>query len=110
MPFNQGVKRGIVFDAKTEKFYPCVFCGRDHLRPDAVHIVDEKEWVQKIGHDSKINGMPLCPNCHRSFDEIIRPKLFQALKAFGSANLPKSWEKSNKYHITPQELNLKDQA
>lgn len=110
MPFNQGVKRGIVFDKKAERFYPCVFCGRDHLRPDAVHIVDEKEWIKKHGQDSKVNGMPLCPNCHRSFDEIIRPKLYKALKLFGCEGLPTSWEKSNKYNVKPEELNLKKQT
>ena len=71
-------------------------CGAVYPPPDAVHIIDEKEWKKKIGHDSQVNGIPLCPNCHRVFDEYLRPKLHQALTQFGVKKLPDSWRRSNK--------------
>jgi len=43
----------------------------------------------------QINGIPLCPNCHRVFDEVLRPYLYRALSAFGATGLPKSWTASN---------------
>jgi hypothetical protein len=59
-------------------------CGAKHIRPDAAHIIDEKEWKSKDkkGNDSKFNGIPLCPNCHRVFDEVLRPRLYKALQDF----------------------------
>ena len=105
MPFNPGVKRLVVRD-KTGKHLPCVMCGKTYPLPDAVHIVDEKEWKSKLGQDSKINGIPLCPNCHRVFDEVLRPYLHRALDKFGVSGLPNSWKKSNKITVTEQDLSL----
>ena len=105
MPFNPGVKRAVVRD-KTGKHLPCVMCGKTYPLPDAVHIVDEKEWKSKLGQDSKINGIPLCPNCHRVFDEVLRPYLHRALDKFGVNGLPNSWKKSNKITVTEQDLSL----
>jgi hypothetical protein len=105
MPFNPGVKRLIVRDKKTGEHLPCVMCGKSYPLPDAVHIIDEKEWINKIGHDSKANGMPLCPNCHRVFDEILRPYLHRALEMFGCGNLPSSWSKPNKITVTEKHFN-----
>ena len=78
MPFNSGVKRLVVRD-KSGKHLPCVMCGKTYPLPDAVHIIDEKEWKSKLDQDSKINGIPLCPNCHRVFHEVLRPYLHRAL-------------------------------
>ncbi|MEK6805696.1 MAG: HNH endonuclease [Pseudomonadota bacterium] len=107
MPFNPSVKRLVVRD-KAGKHLPCVMCGKTYPLPDAVHIVDEKEWKSKLGQDSKINGIPLCPNCHRVFDEVLRPYLHRALSKFGSADLPITWKKSNKLAVTEQDLSLDD--
>jgi len=108
MPFNQGVKRLVVRDKKTDKHLPCVMCGTSYPLPDAVHIIDEKEWKGVLGQDSKTNGIPLCPNCHRVFDEVLRPYLYRALKKFGCKKLPASWTKNNKITVTEQNLDIKE--
>ena len=77
-------------------------CGRTYPLPDAVHIIDEKEWKDKKGNDSKDNGIPLCPNCHRVFDEEFRPYLYKALKKYGCKGLPKGWSKNNKISRGPK--------
>jgi predicted restriction endonuclease len=103
MPFNPNVKKKIVRDKKNPNEYlPCVMCGTKYPLPDAIHIIDEKEWVEKVGSDKQVNGIPLCPNCHRIFDEILRPKLFEALTEFGSLKLPKTWKGNNKITVTDQ--------
>ncbi|MGH7184220.1 MAG: HNH endonuclease [Nitrospiraceae bacterium] len=42
--------------------------------------------------DRQSNGIPLCPNCHRVFDEILRPLFYRAITGFGG--IPKSWGKT----------------
>ena len=106
MAFNQGVKKLIVRDKTTGRHLPCVMCGATYPLPDAVHIIDKKEWTKAIGQDSKDNGIPLCPNCHRVFDEVLKPFLYRALDRFGSKNLPKGWFKSNKITVSDQDLGL----
>jgi len=108
MAFNAGVKKLVVRDKKTGKYLPCVMCGKAYPLPDAVHIIDEEEWKKKNGHDSKINGIPLCPNCHRIFDEVFRPYLYRALKEFGCTNLPESWSRNNKIMVTDSHLDIQD--
>ena len=81
-------------------------CGTGYPLPDAVHIIDEKEWKAKLGSDRQSNGIPLCPNCHRVFDEVLRPYLHRALKAFGG--VPESWKKSNKIIVTEEDLGLEE--
>ena len=108
MPFNQAVKRKIVRNRETDKHLPCVMCGTEYPLPDAVHIIDETEWKARVGCDRQTNGIPLCPNCHRVFDEVLRPYLFRALNEFGSKELPVSWQKNNKITVTEQELGLRD--
>ena len=97
MAFNADVKRKIVRD-KEDKHLPCVMCGTTYPPPDAVHVIGEKEWKAIHDCDRQINGIPLCPNCHRVFDEVLRPYMFRALSAFGSTGLPKSWASSNKLY------------
>ena len=100
MAFNPKVKKLIVRDKKTKDYLPCVMCGKTYPLPDAVHIIDEMEWKEKNNTDSKDNGIPLCPNCHRVFDEELRPCLYRALVKYGCKDLPKSWSKSNKITVT----------
>lgn len=96
MPFNPDVKRKIVRD-KHGNYLPCVMCGVTYtFPPDAVHIIDEQEWKAIHGCDRQSNGIPLCPNCHRVFDEVLRPRLYRALSEFGVTGLPKSWAVNNK--------------
>lgn len=106
MAFNPDVKRKIVCDRQTDEHLPCVMCGARYPLPDAVHIIDEKEWKAKRGNDRQCNGIPLCPNCHRVFDEVLRPYLHRALEEFGASNLPVSWKKNNKLSVTEQDLGL----
>ena len=109
MAFNPDVKRKIVRD-KEDKHLPCVMCGAAYPLPDAVHIIDEKKWKAIHGCDRQINGIPLCPNCHRVFDEVLRPYLFRALLAFGTTGLPKSWKGNNKLTVTVQALDLSNES
>lgn len=106
MAFHADIKRKIVRDQTTGKHHPCVMCGTAYPLPDAVHIIDEKEWKGKLGSDRQSNGIPLCPNCHRVFDEILRPYLYRALKEFGG--LPESWKKNNKVTVIEEDLGLDD--
>ncbi len=108
MPFNPDVKRKIVRD-KDDKHLPCVMCGATYPLPDAVHIIDEKEWKAVHGCDRRVNGIPLCPNCHRVFDEVLRPYLFRALSAFGTKGLPECWAANNKLTVTAQALDLSNE-
>jgi len=67
---------------------PCEWCGWQTEKRDAAHIIDEIKKAEEY------NALSLCPNCHRIFEDKIRPKLYSALKEFGK--LPESWKKSNK--------------
>ena len=97
MASNGDVKGKIVRDKKKpDEHLPCLMCGARYPLPDAVHIIDEKEWKRKHGCDRQVNGIPLCPNCHRVFDEVLRPYLYKALLAFGAIGLPESWKTNNK--------------
>jgi predicted restriction endonuclease len=76
---------------------PCQWCGWQAARRDVAHIIDEKDWKnRKVRPDCVENLISLCPNCHHSFDEVVRPILHNALSKFGVTNLPHSWEKDNK--------------
>jgi hypothetical protein len=82
--------------AKRVASKPCEWCGWKAGRRFASHIIDEgpeKDW----------NAISLCPNCSTVFDELVRPKLYKALKEF--KRLPKSWKKDNKIsdHSVPKE-------
>jgi predicted restriction endonuclease len=108
MVFNSDVKYKIVRD-KNGEHLPCMMCGVTYPLPDAVHIIDEKEWkAAHNGCDRQVNGIPLCPNCHRVFDEVLRPYLYRALSEFGANGLPTSWAKNNKVTVTEQPLDIGD--
>jgi predicted restriction endonuclease len=81
-------------------------CGARYPLPDAVHIIDEKEWKGKVHCDRQVNGIPLCPNCHRVFDEVLRPYLCKALQAFGATGLPDTWKRNNKISVIEQDIGL----
>lgn len=71
----------------------CEMCGYDLTQRDAAHIIDEEKGH---GGPEDWNALGLCPNCHRVFDEKLRPRLFRALSNFGAKKLPESWSTSNK--------------
>jgi hypothetical protein len=109
MAFNPEVKRKIVRDKTTKEHLPCLMCGVRYPLPDAVHIIDEKEWKGRVGCDRQVNGIPLCPNCHRVFDEVLRPFLYKALLDFGATGLPDSWKKNNKVlSVIEQDIGLQN--
>ena len=110
MAFNPEVKHKIVRDRKTGRHHPCVICGTQYPLPDAVHIIDEKEWKRRNACDRQANGMPLCPNCHRVFDEVLRPYLYRALTEFGATGLPESWKQNNKLTVTEIEFGNEEQG
>lgn len=91
MPFNNKQKKNIK-DGKR-----CVWCGWDRSYLDAAHVVDE---IDKPA----MNGIMLCANCHATFDNVFRPRLFQALKAYGIPEemLPPSWKRPNKLRSTQE--------
>ena len=60
--------------------------------------------------DSKDNGIPLCPNCHRVFDEVLRPYLYRALVKYGCKGVPESWSKSNKMTVTEKDRGLNNRS
>ncbi len=68
---------------------PCLWCGWSAGRRFAAHIIDE-------GPERDWNALSLCPNCSTVFDEVVRPKLYRALKEYGVKGLPMSWSKDNK--------------
>ena len=76
---------------------PCEMCGTTHVPRHAAHIIDEKE---DHGGPTDWNALSLCPNCHTTFDENLRPKFYAALLAHGVGGLPRSWSKSNKMSDT----------
>jgi HNH endonuclease len=111
MAFNSDVKRKILRDRRTSEPNPCVMCGVTYPLPEAAHIIDSKEWRGKIGCDRQTNGIPLCPNCHKVFDEVLRPYLYNALTQFGALGLPEGWRKSNKLtEVTDHDLGLDERA
>ena len=79
-------------------------CGKTYPLPEAAHIVDCVEWKKTVGPESKDNGFPLCPNCHKVYDDVLRPYLAKALEKFGTNNLPKCWSKRRRVHITDSNL------
>lgn len=105
-PFNKKVKAKIVRDRRTKQHLPCVMCGTRFPLPDAVHIIDKEEWLARNAEDRQENGIPLCPNCHRVFDEVLRPYLYRALEAFGVKDLPDCWQGNNKLSVSEESLNL----
>jgi hypothetical protein len=114
MAFNPDIKRKIVRDKKTDEHLPCLMCGARYPLPDAVYLMlcmssMKKEWKRRVGCDRQANGIPLCPNCHRVFDEVLRPYLYKALRDFGTTGLPDCWKKNNKIlSVTEQDIELEN--
>ncbi len=82
---------------------PCIWCGWIAGSRHVAHIIDGKDWkTHKKVKDGEAdwNALPLCPNCATIFDDVVRPKLYRALKEFGCKNLPGSWKQSNKIYQT----------
>jgi len=74
-----------LLDERVENF--CEMCG------NFVAIREKSHIVAEAGR-GRVNILMLCPSCHRMFDTRLKPRLYEALKDFGSTRLPKSWTKS----------------
>ncbi len=61
------------------------FPGRNNNGLVIGHIIEN-------GSDSDINCLALCPNCEKSFDIILKPILFKAIKEINDGKIPESWE------------------
>jgi len=72
-------------DERTTPY--CEMCGQYTMLREKAHIYSE-------GDNTRENILMLCISCHRMLDVHLKPRLFYALKKFGSKNLPSSWEKS----------------
>src|SRR5216683_2521314 len=75
--------------AKKVAQRPCAWCGWIAGRRHAAHIIDE-------GPEGEWNAISLCPNCATVFDEVVRPKFYQALKEWGGPRFPASWRRNNR--------------
>lgn len=51
------------------------------------HIVSRKDG----GRDTQVNCLVLCPNCSDSFDLILKPAVYEALKKLTKGKAPESW-------------------
>ena len=74
-----------LIDERVEPF--CEMCGNFVAIREKAHIVAEKGR-------GRINTLMLCPTCHRMLDTRLKPRLYEALKAYGTKNIPESWTKS----------------
>ncbi|NJK93434.1 MAG: hypothetical protein HC904_17430 [Blastochloris sp.] len=109
MAFKQNTQRKILRDPETKERLPCVMCGTVFPLPEAAHIIDQREWIEKKGEEELVNGIPFCPNCHKVFDDVLRPYLYRALAAFGCSDLPLCWRKSNKVSdVTDKRLPIEE--
>ena len=77
-----------LIDERIESF--CEMCGKFVANREKAHIVAE-------GGRGRINILLLCPSCHRMFDTRLKPRLYEALREYGTKKLPKSWTKSIYY-------------
>ena len=68
----------------------CQLCGKRAFRLERAHIVDRTA----NGGSSKVNLLLCCPSCHSTFDNVLKPKLYKALRNAKVQRLPRSWENS----------------
>lgn len=66
----------------------CMFCGKSfvHLVDQGLH--DAHIFPSGLGCSQAWNLIPLCPSCHQSFDQIIKPRLVHALLIGANGYLP----------------------
>ena len=63
----------------------CQLCGKRVSRLERAHIVDKTA----DGDGSKVNLLPsACPSCHSTFDNVLKPKLYKALRSGRYGNYP----------------------
>ena len=92
----------------TEK--PCEWCGWDSGLKHAAHIIDKG-----LGPMEEWNLISLCPNCARTFDDVLKPRLILALKKWlGQGNsierLELCWGRSqykSRFSKSPAERNMR---
>jgi hypothetical protein len=70
-----------LIDERIEPF--CEMCGSFVAIREKAHIVAGKGR-------GRVNILMLCPTCHRMLDTRLKPRLYEALKNYGTKNLPES--------------------
>src|SRR5215470_15056027 len=63
----------------------CQLCGKRAFRLERAHIVDRTA----NGGSSKVNLLLCCPSCHSTFDNVLKPKLYKALRNAKVQKLPR---------------------
>ena len=62
------------------------FPGRKNNGLVLAHIIEDGPLKQE-------NILALCPNCHFSFDEALKPALHKAITEYSRGKVPEKWEK-----------------
>lgn len=47
--------------------------------------------IFEAGPNEMYNIIVLCPNCEKSFDEILKPAIYEALMKYNYGELPEKW-------------------
>ena len=84
-----------LYDERVEDF--CEMCGKFVAVRQNAHIVGESGR-------GRINILKLCPTCHLMFDTRLKPRLYKALKAAGTTNLPDTWKTSSHHQAMEASL------
>jgi len=91
MAFSDKVWRQL---KKVGRYDCCEMCGFKmpllaNRGLEASHIVSENDG----GKDHIDNAIVLCPNCAKSFDTLLKRKIYKAFKLHGKVySAPKGWE------------------
>lgn len=91
MGARTSAKRSLWFTERCKK--GCQICGskrpsRTNCGLQWSHIVSRKDG----GGDTKVNCLAICPTCSDSFDLILKPAIYEALKEFANGEVPESWK------------------
>ena len=84
---NVVIPRGGVLMMQQSSQNVCQLCGKRAFSLQKAHIVDKTAG----GNSSTINLLLCCPSCHSTFDNILKPKLYKALRNAKVQKLPSSW-------------------
>lgn len=71
----------------------CQICGsrRPGLKNCGLqwsHIISKMDG----GGDNQVNCLALCPTCSDSFDLVMKPAIYDALKHYRDGKVPESWK------------------
>jgi hypothetical protein len=68
----------------------CQFCcvkfpGRVNNGLVLAHIIED-------GPNTQNNFLALCPNCEKSFDNMMKPAIYEALTTITDGTVPETWK------------------